>query len=74
MATYETTRTAPFGAVATLNVVNFFDAAFETFRMWNTTRKTTKILNDLSSAQLEDIGLCSNAKSTSYQMAVRSYN
>lgn len=71
MATFETSRTAPFGAVAILNVVHAYDAVAEKLHAWSTVRKTTKILNGLTMSQLEDIGLCQNAKSTGYQMAVR---
>ena len=74
MAIYDTSRPVPFGATTTLRVVNFFDAAISNFRAWSDARKTTKILNGLSRQQLEDIGLCSNVKSTSYIISTGRFN
>jgi len=55
LATY--TRPAPFGAIATLNVVTRFETMLNTFNEWNTARKTAKALTALSDCSLEDIGL-----------------
>ncbi len=74
MAIYDTPRPVPFGATATLKVVNFFDAAISNFLAWNNARKTTKVLNGLSRQQLEDIGLCGNVKSTSYIISTGRFN
>ena len=75
MATYETSNTVPFGAVATLNVVNFVDATISSIRTWNATRKTAKTLSALSCHQLEDIGLnCADLKSVSFDVAARRYS
>ena len=57
MAIYETNTAAPFGAVTTLGIVNFFDNAIAQFSAWNAARKTTAALSGLSDRQLEDIGL-----------------
>ena len=58
MAAFETTRTAPFGAITTLRFVQFFYDAAETLRAWNDQRLTRKELGRLSDRELEDIGLC----------------
>ena len=55
LATY--TRPAPFGAIATFNVVTRFENLMNSFNEWNTTRKTQNALRTLSNRQLEDIGL-----------------
>ncbi|WP_170363945.1 DUF1127 domain-containing protein [Ruegeria arenilitoris] len=48
---------APLGAATILRVVDGISHAFEAVAEWNTTRKTRKLLSQLSDAQLEDIGL-----------------
>ena len=75
MATYETSSTVPFGAVATLNIVNFVDATVANIRVWNASRKTAKTLSALSCHQLEDIGLtCADLKAVSFEVAARRYS
>jgi uncharacterized protein YjiS (DUF1127 family) len=53
----ETASPVPFGAVLSLNVVNFVDNSFANFAEWNAARKTAKVLNTLTVSQLEDIGV-----------------
>ena len=47
----------PFGAVFSLNVVNFIDASIANLSEWNAARKTAKVLSTLTVSQLEDIGV-----------------
>ncbi|MBE2275321.1 MAG: DUF1127 domain-containing protein [Rhodobacteraceae bacterium] len=58
MAAIETSRPAPFGAIATYRTVNAFTNALATFKVWNDTRITRKALSKLSDRELDDIGLC----------------
>lgn len=58
MALASYTRPAPFGAIATFNMVSAFETAFKSVSNWNTRRKTVKILSHLSDRELADIGLC----------------
>ncbi|MFC2970279.1 DUF1127 domain-containing protein [Acidimangrovimonas pyrenivorans] len=58
MAAYETTRPAPFGAISTFRVVQFFSNFAEAVADWNDTRVTRKSLSALSDRELNDIGLC----------------
>ncbi len=53
----ETASPVPFGAVLSLNVVNFVDNSIANFVEWNTARKTAAVLNTLTVSQLEDIGV-----------------
>lgn len=72
MAIIETSRPVPFGAVATLNVVNLFDTLIEAVRTSRQASKTNKVLNRLTMGQLEDIGLvASNVNSYGYTVATR---
>ncbi|GGA14408.1 DUF1127 domain-containing protein [Neptunicoccus cionae] len=57
MALASNTYVAPFGAIATHTVVARIEAAFSAVVEWNTKRKTTKILSQLSDRELNDIGL-----------------
>lgn len=57
MATFQTSRPAPFGAITTYRVVSFFSAALETMARWNARRATIKALRGLSAHELNDIGL-----------------
>ena len=57
MALATNTRTAPFGAITTFNLVNRFENAVKFVSDWNTKRKTTQILSQLSDRELADIGL-----------------
>lgn len=56
MANTATTH-APLGAATILHVVGAITNVFDTVVEWNETRKTRKILSQLTDAQLEDIGL-----------------
>lgn len=58
MALASNSRPAPFGAIATFNVVSTFETAFKAVSDWNTKRKTANILSHLSDRELADIGLC----------------
>ena len=58
MAAYETTRTAPFGAISTYRLITFVRGAFATVAAWNDTRVTRNALAKLSDRELDDIGLC----------------
>ncbi|WP_170382353.1 DUF1127 domain-containing protein [Ruegeria atlantica] len=49
---------APLGAATILHVVDTFYAIYDNAVAWNETRKTRKVLSELSDAQLDDIGLC----------------
>jgi len=53
----ETATPVPFGAVLSLNVVNFVDNSIANFVAWNASRKTATALSKLTVSQLEDIGL-----------------
>ena len=57
MATFEATRTAPFGSIAVFRTIGAFQAAVEALNAWNTSRKTRVALRDLSDDVLSDIGL-----------------
>ncbi len=48
---------APFGAVATLRMVNAIQSSFGAIAEWNAARLTRNALSQLSDAQLTDIGL-----------------
>jgi len=53
----ETASPVPFGAVFSLNVVNFVDTTIANFAEWNAARKTANALSALSASQLDDIGI-----------------
>lgn len=57
MALAPNTRTAPFGAITTLNLINMFEGAVKSVSDWNAKRKTHNILSALSDRELADIGL-----------------
>ncbi len=57
MATFETIRPAPFGAVTFFRIVNFLDNLRMSVTEWNTKRLTRNSLNKLTVRELEDIGL-----------------
>lgn len=57
MAIIETTRPAPFGAVVTFRIINIADTLRQNFVNASQARKTEKVLQRLSDAQLQDIGL-----------------
>lgn len=58
MATFETTRPAPFGAVTTFRIVSALDNVRNSISDWNAKRMTRISLNSLSEHELNDIGLC----------------
>lgn len=58
MAAYETTRTAPFGAISIFRAVQFFSDNYIAFANWNDARVTRNALGKLSDRELDDIGLC----------------
>lgn len=58
MAAYETTRTAPFGAITTYRFVQFVGKLFTAVADWNDARVTRAALEKLSDRELDDIGLC----------------
>jgi uncharacterized protein YjiS (DUF1127 family) len=58
MATYETSRTAPFGAITVFRMVQSVSNAATSFRVWNAARITRNALSKLSNRELDDIGLC----------------
>ena len=57
MALASNTRPAPFGAIATFNLVSRFEATLKAVSDCNTKRKTANILAQLSDRELSDIGL-----------------
>ena len=58
MATYETSKTAPLGAITVFRMVQFISASANGFQAWNSGRVTRKALSKLSNRELDDIGLC----------------
>ncbi|WP_151717752.1 DUF1127 domain-containing protein [Gemmobacter serpentinus] len=58
MAAYETTRTAPFGAITTYRFIQFVGKLFTAASDWNDARVTRSALEKLSDRELDDIGLC----------------
>lgn len=58
MATYETARPAPFGAVTVYRAVSALDAMRSALVIWNDKRATRTTLSKLSDRELYDIGLC----------------
>lgn len=58
MAAFETTRPAPFGAIATYRLVQRFSDLHAALVEWNDARKTRAALSRLSDRELDDIGLC----------------
>ncbi|MBT9244544.1 DUF1127 domain-containing protein [Gemmobacter fulvus] len=58
MAAYETTRTAPFGAISTYRFIQFVSTFFAAIADWNDARVTRNALGKLSDRELDDIGLC----------------
>ncbi len=58
MAAYETSRAAPFGAIAIFRFVQSLNDKLAGFSAWNDARVTRKALAKLTDRELEDIGLC----------------
>jgi uncharacterized protein YjiS (DUF1127 family) len=57
MATVETTRPAPFGAITAFRVISKLDNLRTSLIAWNQTRLTQNTLSRLSDHELSDIGL-----------------
>ena len=57
MAYYDTTRTAPFGAITAFRAVTGIERALAAVKTWNVTRRTENELSKLSDRELDDIGL-----------------
>jgi uncharacterized protein YjiS (DUF1127 family) len=58
MATYETSRTAPLGAITVFRMVQSVSNVTGLFQVWNSGRVTRNALSKLSNRELDDIGLC----------------
>jgi uncharacterized protein YjiS (DUF1127 family) len=58
MAAYETSRTAPLGAISIFRAVQNISNVLTTVAMWNDARVTRKALSKLTDRELDDIGLC----------------
>lgn len=58
MAAIQTTRPAPFGAIATYRAVTSLSSLFAAVKGWNDVRMTRRALSKLSDRELDDIGLC----------------
>ncbi|MDT8856866.1 DUF1127 domain-containing protein [Paracoccaceae bacterium Fryx2] len=58
MAATETTRPAPFGAIATYHFIQSISNVFASIAAWNDARVTRNALGKLSDRELDDIGLC----------------
>ena len=58
MAAYESSRAAPFGAIAIFRFVQALNDKAAALAAWNDARVTRKALAKLSDRELEDIGLC----------------
>lgn len=58
MAAFDTTRTAPFGAISIFRAVQGITGMMTAVSMWNDGRMTRKALGKLSDRELDDIGLC----------------
>ena len=58
MAAFETSATAPMGAVSTQGILKFVATRADALRGWNDRRVTRKALSSLSDRELDDIGLC----------------
>jgi len=57
MATFETSRPAPFGAVTVYRAIAAVSSFVEALVEWNNARATQKALSRLSALELNDIGL-----------------
>ena len=58
MSAFETSRPAPFGAIATFHLVQRFSDLYAAIVAWNDARATRAALSRLSDRELDDIGLC----------------
>lgn len=57
MAILNTTKAAPFGAIATYRVINALETVKNSFNAWNVKRSTYKELSALTMRELDDIGI-----------------
>ena len=57
MAAFQSTRTAPFGAIATYSFVRLISSMASSVAAWNDARVTRNSLGKLSDRELDDIGL-----------------
>jgi uncharacterized protein YjiS (DUF1127 family) len=58
MAAYESSRAAPFGAIAIFRFVQYLADKAAALAAWNDARVTRSALTKLSDRELDDIGLC----------------
>ncbi len=58
MAAYQTTHTAPFGAISIFRAVQGMSSVLATLRTVKANRDTRNCLSKLSDHELNDIGLC----------------
>ena len=58
MSTFETSKSAPMGAVTVFRMVQLLSGSAAAFQTWNSGRVTRKALSKLSNRELDDIGLC----------------
>ncbi len=58
MAALETTRVAPFGAIATYRFFKFIGNPFGAVSNWNASRVTPNGWGKLTDRELANIGLC----------------
>lgn len=58
MATIETSRVAPLGAITTYRAIQRVSGVFSVIGAWNDARITRNALGKLSDRELDDIGLC----------------
>jgi uncharacterized protein YjiS (DUF1127 family) len=57
MAAFDTTRTAPLGAITTYSFIRFLSNISNSVIAWNDARVTRNSLGKLSDRELDDIGL-----------------
>lgn len=57
MATLNSTKPAPFGAITTFRAIHAIEGVKNSFVAWYAKRNTYKELSALTSRELEDIGL-----------------
>jgi uncharacterized protein YjiS (DUF1127 family) len=57
MATFQTSRPAPFGAISAHRFVSGVENYVRSVSEWNTQRKTRNELSKLTARELSDIGL-----------------
>ena len=58
MSTFETSKSAPMGAVTVFRMVQLFSGSAAALQGWNSRRVTRNALSKLSNRELDDIGLC----------------